>query len=744
MPDPTMPPRGSASAPTFDDDPAELGRYFEELEELFLSCKIADDAEKVRHVVRYATAKPASTWKMESAYDAKDYAALKTAIFEMYPGSKPEAQWSREDLRRIVSARAASPISLRNELGSYYRDFKGIAQYLIKKLWLSENEANFLFIDGFTGPLRERLDFQLAVLHPSQNPNEAIPRDKVFAQADHLLSARQGAVFAAELPRTHFPTPAAEYPRGISPAASPSATIAAPAGMIKVEDIQYYISAALAAQQNTRTSSAQVPVTAPTAHHPASQPPLASRPYSNDCHMCGKPGCRVSSCPDGHELVRTGKAIRNEAGRFTLPNGQFLPRHVEAPTMKERFEKFHALYPGSTASDLRGGQRDDPPHMASHFFGKLAAFNEGVTLPATPTPAFEGARIEEIIDEDDDPVQDLLRAQLEHLPSSDPCVQIFEAALEARKQQVADGVKAPRRTSSRLSQKKEVRFSDDSAKSTSSKPSETPAPPVAVPAPGPRPPAQPYQPNGPSVHVPRAPPTAPQFRYQAPIENDANAPNLVKQLLDQPLLVSPRHLLAVSPDVRKELSRHISTKRTQLDSSTTPAPSTSTNDFSQTSSAHFADVDSPRPVPASASNCRLRTIRPVVGGTIQPECILDTGCEMVAMRQDVWEQLKWPLNVDDRITIEVANNTTTQSCGSLKDVPFEIGGLTFNLQVQVVPEAPWEVLMGRAFHTFASCITQDFPDGNQYITITDPVSRRRVQIPTHERSVPRRPHSEDF
>ncbi|EIN03368.1 hypothetical protein PUNSTDRAFT_78303 [Punctularia strigosozonata HHB-11173 SS5] len=724
MPDPTMPPRGSASAPTFDDDPAELGRYFEELEELFLSCKIADDAEKVRHVVRYATAKPASTWKMESAYDAKDYAALKTAIFEMYPGSKPEAQWSREDLRRIVSARAASPISLRNELGSYYRDFKGIAQYLIKKLWLSENEANFLFIDGFTGPLRERLDFQLAILHPSQNPNEAIPRDKVFAQADHLLSARQGAVFAAELPRTHFPTPAAEYPRGISPAASPSATIAAPAGMVKVEDIQYYISAALAAQQNARALSVPVPANTPAqaALHPGSQPTLTPRSYSNNCHMCGKPGCRVSSCPDGHELVRTGKAIRNEAGRYTLPNGQFLPRHVEAPTMRERFDKFHTLYPGNLAADLRNGQRDDPPHMASHFFGKLAAFNEG----------------------EDDPVQDFLRKELEHLPASDPRVQMFEAALEARKQQVTDGVKAPRRTSSRLSQKKEVRFSDDSTKTTSSKPSESPAPPVAAPAPGPRPPAQPYQPNGPSVSIPRTPPTVPQFRYHAPIENDANAPNLVRQLLDQPLLVSPRHLLAVSPDVRKELNRHISTKRVQLDALTTPAPVVSTNDFSQASSAHFADVDSPRPVPVSVSNCRLRTIRPLVGGLIHPECILDTGCEMVAMRQDVWEQLKWPLNVDDRITIEVANNTTTQSCGSLKDVPFEIGGLTFHLQVQVVPEAPWEVLMGRAFHTFASCVTQDFPDGNQYITITDPVSQRHVQIPTHERSVPRRPHSEDF
>jgi hypothetical protein len=54
------------------------------------------------------------------------------------------------------------------------------------------------------------------------------------------------------------------------------------------------------------------------------------------------------------------------------------------------------------------------------------------------------------------------------------------------------------------------------------------------------------------------------------------------------------------------------------------------------------------------------------------------------------------------------------------------------LQVQVMPNAPYDILLSRLFYALTECITKDFTNGDQHLTITDPNTRQCVTIPTKE------------
>ena len=89
--------------------------------------------------------------------------------------------------------------------------------------------------------------------------------------------------------------------------------------------------------------------------------------------------------------------------------------------------------------------------------------------------------------------------------------------------------------------------------------------------------------------------------------------------------------------------------------------------------------------------------------------------------------------------MQSANNSIEQTLGLIRDLPFDFGGVVLHLQVHVVRNAPFEVLLGRPFFSLGSCNTEDFVKGDQYITITDPNSEASIKLPTLERKRAPRP-----
>lgn len=129
----------------------------------------------------------------------------------------------------------------------------------------------------------------------------------------------------------------------------------------------------------------------------------------------------------------------------------------------------------------------------------------------------------------------------------------------------------------------------------------------------------------------------------------------------------------------------------------------------------------------------LRVVYPEIGRNVRPECILDYGAQIVAMRRDIWESLDLPLHSQKIMVMQSANNTHNHTLGVVEDVEVRFGPILLRLQVQVVDDAPFEVLLGRPFYALASCVTRDVPTGESTIELTDPNSGEVAMFVTHPR-----------
>ncbi|KAG5633064.1 hypothetical protein H0H81_008391, partial [Sphagnurus paluster] len=86
-----------------------------------------------------------------------------------------------------------------------------------------------------------------------------------------------------------------------------------------------------------------------------------------------------------------------------------------------------------------------------------------------------------------------------------------------------------------------------------------------------------------------------------------------------------------------------------------------------------------------------------------------------------------------------ANGCLDPSLGLARNVPCTIGDLTLYLQIHVIRNPAYDILLGRPFDVLTSSNVKTYPDGNTVVTITDPNSGDVLAIPTFARGEHRRP-----
>ncbi|KDQ09756.1 hypothetical protein BOTBODRAFT_116731 [Botryobasidium botryosum FD-172 SS1] len=144
-----------------------------------------------------------------------------------------------------------------------------------------------------------------------------------------------------------------------------------------------------------------------------------------------------------------------------------------------------------------------------------------------------------------------------------------------------------------------------------------------------------------------------------------------------------------------------------------------------------------------AASLPLRSIDGVVEGRTVVECVLDQGVMIVVMRKDIWERSGLPLRHDMVLTMENANNSTNRTMGFLPRVRVSFGGMELLLRVQVVDNAPFEILLGRPFFSLTSCETKDFRTGEQHVMLTSPDTGESLRFATREKGRRRRESVEE-
>jgi hypothetical protein len=132
----------------------------------------------------------------------------------------------------------------------------------------------------------------------------------------------------------------------------------------------------------------------------------------------------------------------------------------------------------------------------------------------------------------------------------------------------------------------------------------------------------------------------------------------------------------------------------------------------------------------------LRVIDLVANGKAKVMSILDNGSQIVSVSKRVADQLKIPYYSSFKIDMEAANKTIERSLGLAQNVPCQVGDITLYLQMHVIRNPAYNILLGRPFDCLTQSIIHNFEDGNQMIEIHDPNTDKVEMIPTKTREKP--------
>ena len=129
----------------------------------------------------------------------------------------------------------------------------------------------------------------------------------------------------------------------------------------------------------------------------------------------------------------------------------------------------------------------------------------------------------------------------------------------------------------------------------------------------------------------------------------------------------------------------------------------------------------------------LRVVFPLIHSRAIEECIMDGGSQIVSMALETAIQIGLTWDPDINIFMQSANGQVEKTAGLARNVAFRFGELTVYLQVHVIKSPPYKVLLGRPFEILTASLVQNQTDGGQIITLTDPQSKNRCTFSTFER-----------
>ena len=128
----------------------------------------------------------------------------------------------------------------------------------------------------------------------------------------------------------------------------------------------------------------------------------------------------------------------------------------------------------------------------------------------------------------------------------------------------------------------------------------------------------------------------------------------------------------------------------------------------------------------------LRVIDVLING-VKVIATVDDGSQILSVRQDIWERTGLPIRSDKVMVMESANKTKDETMGLLQDLKINIGGYDFYVQVQVVRDAPYEMLLGRPFFTLTQATHKHYANGESRLTLFDPNTQAKIMLPTRGR-----------
>lgn len=141
----------------------------------------------------------------------------------------------------------------------------------------------------------------------------------------------------------------------------------------------------------------------------------------------------------------------------------------------------------------------------------------------------------------------------------------------------------------------------------------------------------------------------------------------------------------------------------------------------------------PKPIFVARESFALRTVFPLINDKSTEESILDGGSQIVSMSKATAENLGLTWDPKILIHMQSANGQFEKSLGLAKNVPFKFGTLVVYLQVHVINNPAYKVLLGRPFDAVTRSTYKNDEHGEQTLILKCPRTDTEFVLETLER-----------
>jgi len=126
----------------------------------------------------------------------------------------------------------------------------------------------------------------------------------------------------------------------------------------------------------------------------------------------------------------------------------------------------------------------------------------------------------------------------------------------------------------------------------------------------------------------------------------------------------------------------------------------------------------------------LQSLMMLVNNQTHVESIIDPGSQIIAMSDTICHDLGLHYDPQIQLNMQSVNGTVDKSLGLARNTPCCIGDITLYLQIHVIHDPAYNILMGRPFNILTKRIVCNYANEDQTITIRDPNLGEVTTIPT--------------
>ena len=718
MPFADLPGRGEHSAPNFAGSAEELSCYFSELDNLYAVKTVTQDAEKKQGVLKYlATAALERTWKASETYVdvTKTYDKFKKEIHEFYPGSMDNVS-TIQHLDMLIGEQVCLGIRNATELGEFHLQFRTISKYLISKNCISKGEEMRGFLRALQLELESRVRQGLQNTKPDHDPQDPYNLKELYNVAVFCIkgSMPAGAIGAAPV-----------LPINIKAELQGEVQSAIKSAMSEMTEMFKNIFVA----QVQFTNGGHAHVGPPQARGlPILAQPLPQQSGNQTkCHFCSEPGHFMRECEVVGKYICIGKCKCNHENKLVLPLGAVVPWHITGTWLKDHFNEYHRQNPNETS--------------------KAQMLCEVVTLVTAV--------------QDEDAQSSSSEAACLSPQIGQLCVYTLKRGdLSSKAKKKAPQLDTPTARIVEIHSDNDMEV--ESTKFTRSFPPHKPCQPdsdpeeVSIEHPFAQPPLARNTPDDAEHTVPHK--NERVYTNSSLIYDSKVMQKVFEQILDTGITLTQWELLLLVPELHTKVADATVCKRlTRTDDTPTPGqkqrcaeahmpavfvkvarepPADATiikDPYEVFLHSKLGSASSTDDVKVAMESNSLRAILPTVMDQEQVKAILDLGCQIVAMSEEVCIALGVAYDPNVCLNMILANGGIDQSLGLAKNVPFQIGDITLYLQVHVLRQPTYDILLGRPFNVLTKSVVCNYSNENQTITILDPNSSKKATVPTVKR-----------